>query len=132
MRVPKRLRGHARARIGGAAAHNGPRKIDDPPSASRLRWCAAQAEKAAHTTSIFNTDAVFHAPMSALNAGAERKICEPSHPRSTPTGTRSHGSARMPNRTRTRARARTQHVAACVRRARTGDPFIGAASRAWI
>ncbi len=32
---------HARARAGGAAAHNGPRRIDDPPSASRLRWCAA-------------------------------------------------------------------------------------------
>jgi hypothetical protein len=70
MRVPTRLRTHTRARIGGAAAHNGPRRTDDPPSASRLRWRAARAEKAAHTTCMFDTDAVFHAPMFALNASA--------------------------------------------------------------
>jgi hypothetical protein len=58
---------HTRARIGGAAVHNGPRRIDDPPSASRLRWRAARAEKAAHTEDKSVTAAVFHAPMSALN-----------------------------------------------------------------
>jgi hypothetical protein len=40
---------HTRARIGGAAAHKGPRRIDDPPSASRPRWRASRSRKAAHT-----------------------------------------------------------------------------------
>ncbi len=67
---------HARARIGGAAAahgaaaHNGPRRIDDPPSVSRLQWQAARAGEAAHTTPNVVTAAVFHAPMFALNADA--------------------------------------------------------------
>ncbi len=46
------------------------RRIDDPPSASRLRWRAARAEKAAHTASMLVTDTVFHALMLALNAFA--------------------------------------------------------------
>jgi hypothetical protein len=58
-------------RVGGAAAHNAPRRIDDLPSASRLRWRAARAEKAAHTQDNEVTDAVFHAPMFALNSDAE-------------------------------------------------------------
>ena len=45
MRVPTRRRTHTRARIGGAAAHNGPRCIDDPPSASRARWRASPGRK---------------------------------------------------------------------------------------
>jgi hypothetical protein len=49
-------------------------------------------------------------------------------------GTRSHASAWMRGRpiahANTRARARTQHVRACVRRARIGDPFVGVARRA--
>jgi hypothetical protein len=44
-----------------------------------------RAEKAAHTWYKFDTDEVFHAPMFALNADAERNACEPSQPRSTPT-----------------------------------------------
>ena len=106
MRVPTRLRTHTRARIGGAAAHNGPRRTDDPPSASRLRWRATRAGKAAHT--LFNEviDAVFHAPMFALNADAAWNACAPNHPRSTPTGRRSHVSARM--RARPIAHAQTR------------------------
>jgi hypothetical protein len=62
---------HAHARASAvAAAHNGPRRIDDRPRLSRLRWRAARAEKAAHTDCMFDTDAVFHAPMFALNAEA--------------------------------------------------------------
>jgi hypothetical protein len=34
---------------------------------------------------MFDTDAVFHAPMFALNADAERKACEPNRTWSTPT-----------------------------------------------
>ena len=85
MRVPTRLRAHTRARIGGAAAHNGPRRTDDPPSASRLRWRAARAGKAAHTPCNVVAAAVFHAPMFALNADAPLNACEPSRTRSTPT-----------------------------------------------
>jgi hypothetical protein len=132
MRVPTRLRTHTRARIGGAAAHNGPRRTDDRPSASRLRWRAARAGKAAHTLAKLVIRAVFHAPMSALNALAPSNACAPSHPRSTPTGRRSHVSARMRARPIAHVRARTQHAGACVRRARIGDPFVGVARRAWI
>ncbi len=49
-------------------------------------------------------------------------------------GTRSHVSAQMRGRpiARAHARARTQHVDACVRRACIGDPFVRVARRAWI
>jgi hypothetical protein len=56
------------------------------------------------------TEAVFHAPMFALNADAKRNACEPSRTRSTPTEPRSHlpaPGAWAPDRKRTRARART-------------------------
>ncbi len=72
---------------------------------------------------MFDTDAVFHAPMFALNADADWNACEPSHPQSTPTeGARMcrRGCVRAQSHTRTRASARTQHVRACVRRARIG------------
>ncbi len=85
MRVPTHLRTHTRARISGPAAHNGLRRIDDPQSASRLRWRAARAGKAAHTPYNQVTRAVFHAPMSALNADAELNACETSRTWSTPT-----------------------------------------------
>ena len=91
------------------------------------------AEKAAHTPRMFDTRAVFHAPMSALNADADAdwKACEPSHPRSTPTeGARL--CRRVQSHTHTRVRARTQHVGASVRRARIGDPFVWVAGRSWI
>jgi hypothetical protein len=80
------------------------------------------------------TRAVFHAPMFALNADAEWNACEPYHPRSTADGKRSHVSARMRGRpiAHAHARARTQHVGACVRRARIGDPFVLVARRACI
>ena len=60
----------------------------------RPRWRAARAGKA-HTPANVVTAAVFHAPMFALNADADQNACAPSHPRSTPTGRRSHVSARM-------------------------------------
>ena len=42
MRLPTRLRTRTRARASVVdAAHTGPRRVDDPPSASRLRWRAA-------------------------------------------------------------------------------------------
>jgi hypothetical protein len=45
-----------------------PRRIEDRPSAfARLRWRAAGPETA-HTWCMPVTDAVFHAPMFALNA----------------------------------------------------------------
>ena len=48
---------------------------------------------------------MFHAPMFALNADAERNACAPSHPRSTPTGRRLHGSAQIRVRPIAHARA---------------------------
>jgi hypothetical protein len=126
--APAHARAHRTAHT-RARAHRPSRRARRPAPHRRPRRarpaCAGAPpgpERAAHTEAMFNTDAVFHAPMFALNAFAERNACAPSHPRSTPTGRRSHASARM--RGRPIARARTQHSSACVRRARIGDPFI--------
>jgi hypothetical protein len=108
MRAPIRARTHSRARIRGAAAHNGPRRTDDPPSASRLRWRAARAGKAAHTPCNVVAAAVFHAPMFALNADAEMNACEPRPPAVDADGRRSHVSARMRGRPIAHARARAR------------------------
>ena len=66
-RVPACVR--TRARIGGAAAHNRPRRTAARPSASAIVRAAGPG--AAHTEDNVVTDAVFHAPMFALNADAE-------------------------------------------------------------
>ncbi len=58
----------ARARIGGAAAHNRPRRTEARPSASAI--VRADGPGAAHTPAKEVTAAVFHAPMFALNADA--------------------------------------------------------------
>jgi hypothetical protein len=63
--VPARVR----TRIGGAAAHNRPRCIEARPSASAI--VRPPGREAAHTQYNEVTDAVFHAPMFALNADAE-------------------------------------------------------------
>ncbi len=65
-RVTARVR--TRARIGGAAAHNRPRRTEARPSASAVVRAAGLG--AAHTVAMFDTDAVFHAPMLALNVVA--------------------------------------------------------------
>jgi hypothetical protein len=95
-----------------------------------LRWRAAGPE-AAHTLNMFDTDAVFHAPMFALNTDAAWNACAPKPHAVRADGRPSHVSARMRGRpmalAHTRARARTQHVDTCARRARIGDPFVGVA-----
>jgi hypothetical protein len=65
----------SRARIGGAAAHNRPRRIEARPSASAKVRAAGPG--AAHTEPNEVTRAVFHAPMFALNADAEENACAP-------------------------------------------------------
>ena len=55
--------------IGGAAAHNRPRRTEARPSASAV--VRAGGPGAAHTAYNVVTAAVFHAPMLALNADAE-------------------------------------------------------------
>ena len=79
---PKRVPIRVCARIGGAAAHNG-RAASKTGRAHPPRWRAA-GRKAAHTPVKSLTRAVFHAPMSALNAFAVWNACEPSRTRSTP------------------------------------------------
>jgi hypothetical protein len=101
---------HARAHTSThthARAHTGPRRTDDPPSASRPRWRAAGPERAAHTDSNVVTDAVFHAPMFALNADADWNACAPRPPAVDADGRRAHVSARMRGRPIAHARART-------------------------
>jgi hypothetical protein len=51
----------------------------------RIRCVARRWPKAAHTWNNVVTDAVFHAPMFALNANVLANACEPSLTRSTPT-----------------------------------------------
>jgi hypothetical protein len=74
---------HAREAHRGAAAHNG-RAASKTGRAHPGRSRAAGPE-AAHTAYNVVTDAVFHAPMFALNAHADKNACEPSNTRSTPT-----------------------------------------------
>ena len=71
--MPARVR--TRARIGGAAAHNRPRRTEARPSASAVVHAAGSG--AAHTWFNVVTRAVFHAPMFALNADAEPNACAP-------------------------------------------------------
>ncbi len=86
-RVPARVR--TRARIGGAAAHNRPRRIEARPSASAVVRTAGPG--AAHTEAKKVTRAVFHAPMFALNADAEVNACAPKPHAVHADGEGSHG-----------------------------------------
>jgi hypothetical protein len=62
--VRTRIRAHRRRRSAQRAApHRRP--------AERARDVACRRPKAAHTEAMFDTDAVFHAPMFALNVDAE-------------------------------------------------------------
>ncbi len=87
-RVPARVR--TRARIGGAAAHNRPRRTEARPSASAV--LRAAGPRAAHTPCNVVTAAVFHAPMFALNADATKNACAPKPHAVHADGQGSHGS----------------------------------------
>jgi hypothetical protein len=109
----------AQTHIGGRRRAQRPTPHRTP--AERVALALARrpgAEKAAHTEDNEVTDAVFHAPMSALNADAPLNACEPSHPRSTPTSRarmcrRERVGARSHTRTRTRARTDAARGRAC-------------------
>jgi len=122
-----------RTRIGGAAAHTRPRRIEARQSASAI--VRAAGPRAAHTEDNVVTRAVFHAPMFALNADADWNACVPRPHAVTADGKALawvRADACAPDRTRAHARARTQHAGACVWRAGIGDPFVGVARRAWM
>jgi len=66
----------ARARASAVPPRTPGRAASKPrPSASTI--VRAAGPKAAHTPSIVATRAVFHAPMFALNADADRNACAP-------------------------------------------------------
>ena len=95
------------------------------------RWRAA-GRKAAHTPNKSLTRAVFHAPMSALNALAVANACKPSRTRSTPverTHTFGRGYVCPQTHMHAQARARMCDVGACVGHARIGDAFFYEALR---
>jgi hypothetical protein len=124
---------HVRARIGGPAAHNGPRRTDDP--AERVPPAVARRpgrKGGAYIAKVGDTRGVPRADVRVERRRlGERLRAEATRgPRRRKARARVGADAWAPNRTRTHARAQTQHVRACVRRARIGDPFIGAASRA--
>ncbi len=79
-----------RAPIGGAAAHNRPRRTEARPSASAV--VRAARPRVAHTKAKLDTDAVFHAPMLALNADATKNACAPKPHAVHADGQGSHGS----------------------------------------
>ena len=85
---PKRVPIRVCARIGGADAHNGG-AASKTGRARPPRWRAA-GRKAAHTPVKSLTRAVFHAPMSALNADASLNACEPSRTQSSTPVERAH------------------------------------------
>jgi hypothetical protein len=78
----------ARARIGGAAAHNRPRRAEAPAERAIVR---AAGPGAAHTPDNEVTAAVFHAPMFALNADAHPNACAPKPHTVHADGQGSHG-----------------------------------------
>jgi hypothetical protein len=111
--VPARVRAHTRARFGVAAGAQRPAPHRRP--AERARRVGCRRPKAAHTRYRLDTDAVFHAPMFALNADAEENACEPKRTRSTPTErarTIRRRCVRPNPHAHTRTRART-HMWAC-------------------
>jgi hypothetical protein len=86
---------YPRARIGGPAAHNGPRRIEHPPSASRLRWRAARGRKGgAYRVQRGDTGGVPCADVRVeRRSRLERLRAEP--PAVHAGGRRAHVSARM-------------------------------------
>jgi hypothetical protein len=114
--VHTRARAHRRSRRAQRhAPHRRPGRAR-PAAVARRR-----AEKAAHTEAMSDTDAVFHAPMFALNAEVEdstskENACGPNHPRSTPTeGARMcrRGCVRAQSHTHTRAHTDAARVRVC-------------------
>ena len=85
------------------------RRIEDRQRASVALRAKAEA---AHTPTNDVTRAVFHAPMFALNADADRNACDLNHTRCTPTEcARTFGAdtrARVMKHTRTHTHSRTQ------------------------
>jgi hypothetical protein len=77
--------------IGGAAEHNGPRRIEARPSASAIVRADRAGPEAAHTPFNEVTDAVFHAPMFALKANAAWNACVPKPHAVDADGKGSHG-----------------------------------------
>jgi hypothetical protein len=108
-RGPTRVR--TRARIGGAAAHNGPRRTEARPSASAIVRAAGPG--AAHTEPKSMTRAVFHAPMLALKADAELNACAQKPHAVHADGQGSHGlgfRVQAEPAARARQRVRTQPI----------------------
>ncbi len=96
------------------------------PSASRLRWPRRSGRRGgAYKSHVRHRRGV---PRADVRVERRRRVERlRAEPAVHTDGTRSHASARMRARpiAHAHARARTQHVRACVRRARIGDPFIG-------
>ncbi len=103
--VYMRARTHARASAAPPRTSTTPHRA--PAERVPRRWRAA-APKAAHTEDNVVTDAVFHAPMFALNATAPENACEPKphavHRRREGPARFRRGCGCAQTRTHTRAR----------------------------
>ena len=94
---------------------------------ARPRRAALRRPKAAHTACNVVTDAVFHAPMFALNAVADQNACEPDHTQFTPIeSARKFGADtacwRRNLLARARTHAQTQHKLTHVTHSHTPMP----------
>jgi hypothetical protein len=100
------------------------------PSASAI--VRAAGPEAAHTSYMFDTNAVFHAPMFALNADANANACAPRPHAVHADGqglARFGADACAPKHARTHARAPiSAHGCASGAHARIGDPILQCAS----
>jgi hypothetical protein len=126
---------HTRARLGGAAAHNGPAphrrpaECEPPEVARRLsREGGEYHVQRGDPRGVPRADVNVKRRRTTERLRAEAECGRRRRKALACVG----ADAWAPNRTRTRARARAQQVGACMRWARIGDPFIGVARRAWI
>ncbi len=96
-----------RERIGGAAAHNGPRRTEARPSASAIVRAAGPG--AAHTWDNVVTRAVFQSHILTLNAFADWNACARKPHAVHTDGKGSHGLGfRVQSESAARARQRVR------------------------
>jgi hypothetical protein len=105
--------------MGGGAAHGRCRHAQRAAlhrrAAERARRSERRRPDAAHTQYNVVTDAVFHAPMFALNVDAPMNACAPSRPWCSADGRCSHSSAPLQVRPDPLAHARAHMSAAHAR-----------------
>jgi hypothetical protein len=115
MRVPTRLRTHAQARIGSAAAHNGPRRTDDP--AERVPPAAARRSGRRGGAYPVQRGDTCRVPRADVRVERRRRVerLQAEPPANHADGGRAHVSARMRVRPIAHAHTRAPGRSTCAR-----------------